>query len=89
MRDVELAIRFVSLALFISDYAGDLKRHLDTTVERLNRDWASGKGQVEAVLARMEEGYQASVNAFGLSGVFRKWNGANWESRTNRAVLIR
>ncbi len=87
MRDVELAIRFISLALFISEYAGDLKRHLDTTVQRLNDEWDVRKNDVAKILARMEDGYQASVNAFGLSGVYRKWNGTNWEARTNRAVF--
>jgi len=36
MRDIELITRYLALAYFIDDYRGDLKKHLDRTVEKLN-----------------------------------------------------
>lgn len=87
MRDVELAIRFLSLALFINSYSGDLKRQLDSTVNILNQNWEQQKSTVELCLDRMEAIYFAALQAFGREGIFRKWTGSGWESRTNRAIF--
>lgn len=87
MRDVELAIRYLSISLFIENYSGDLKRQLDFTVERLNDGWPAQKSTVEALLKKMEDCYAAAENAFGRQNVFKKWDGSNWETRTNRAIF--
>lgn len=87
MRDVELAIRFLSLAMFIGDYRGDLKKHLDRTVEVLNTDWDNARSTVEALLNHMETAFLALLRAFGTDGLFKKWLGNGWETRANRAIF--
>ncbi|WP_282027000.1 DUF262 domain-containing protein [Limimaricola cinnabarinus] len=87
MRDVELVTRYLSLSLFLENYRGDLKRHLDDSVERLNANWGSMQKRVHLALERFEVSYQASLRAFTREAVFRKWNGLDWERRTNRAIF--
>lgn len=87
MRDVELITRYISLVWFIESYRGDLKRHLDGTVSLLNSKWDEYQPKIGEVLARFEESYLACTSAFSRKHVFRKWNGQEWESRTNRAVF--
>ena len=87
MRDIELAIRYISLVFFIEEYQGNLKNHLDVTVSLLNRDWGVYQARVLECLEWMEETYFAYVSAFGSEAVFRKWNRTDWESRSNRAVF--
>lgn len=87
MRDVELAIRYLSLALFIEKYSGDLKKQLDGTVGLLNENWSSYGGVVKDRLQVFEETYVFCREAFKAHGLFKKWTGQNWESRTNRAIF--
>ena len=87
MRDVELVTRYLSLSLFLESYRGDLKRHLDDSVERLTVDWGDMQRHVHLALERFEASYQASLRAFTREAVFRKWNGLDWERRTNRAIF--
>lgn len=87
MRDVELVTRYIALTHFIEDYRGDLKRHLDGTVARLNADWWRYEGVLTKVLKRFEDSYSACIHAFSRRNSFKKWNGDDWEPRTNRAVF--
>ncbi|WP_297023295.1 DUF262 domain-containing protein [Thalassospira sp.] len=87
MRDVELVTRYLSITMFLENYRGDLKRHLDESVECLNSRWNELEHSVYAALDRFEKSYQVSLLAFTREAVFRKWNGADWENRTNRAVF--
>jgi hypothetical protein len=87
MRDIELITRYMALAYFIEDYRGDLKKHLDKTVERLNSDWGKNLKFLETALARFEDSYNACTAVFTRKNAFKKWNGNEWETRTNRAVF--
>lgn len=87
MRDVELITRYLSLYWFIEDYRGDLKRHLDGTVALLNAQWSIYESKLPVALQRFEESYAACIAAFSRKHAFRKWNGKDWENRTNRAVF--
>lgn len=87
MRDIELITRYMALAYFIEDYRGDLKKHLDRTVERLNSDWGKNMKFLETALVRFEDSYNACTAVFTRKNAFKKWNGNEWETRTNRAVF--
>jgi hypothetical protein len=87
MRDVELITRYIALVLFIKEYRGDLKRHLDRTVAQLNENWDKYEAPIHSILTRFEDSYTACTTAFSRKHAFRKWNGDDWESRTNRAVF--
>lgn len=87
MRDVELVTRYISLSLFIQEYRGDLKRHLDSTVETLNKNWGSFQTKIEDALKVFESSYAICIKAFSRQHAFRKWNGESWETRSNRAIF--
>lgn len=87
MRDIELVTRYIALAYFIDDYRGDLKKHLDRTVEKLNSDWGKYVKFLKVALTRFEDSYSACTAAFTRKNSFKKWNGDEWETRTNRAVF--
>lgn len=87
MRDVELVLRYFAYRNFAGEYDGNLKNFLDTTTQRLNRDWGaqqarlSGQAdELDAALARVRE-------IFTDRNEVRKWNGQQYEKRINRAVF--
>jgi len=87
MRDVELLLRHISFKFFISDYSGDLKKFLDETCKRLNKNWVEREEQVKEYVDKFEQAIDAAIDIFGKDNVGRKWVGENFEPRLNRAVL--
>lgn len=87
MRDVELVTRYLSLYFFIEKYAGNLKSHLDNTVNTFNNSWDNYEHDIKRALDKFEKGYSASVKVFGREHVFKKWNEEGWGTRTNRAIF--
>lgn len=87
MRDVELATRYLSLVFFIDKYSGNLKNHLDITVNLFNDNWKRYERDVTIALERFEQSYRASVAVFTRDHVFKKWNDDGWSNRTNRAIF--
>lgn len=86
MRDVELVLRFVAFERFYSEYTGNLKRFLDDTVKFYDKAWAIERPTLEQDLNKLDSALTLSIQIFG-SGVFKKWNGTNFERRVNRAVF--
>ena len=86
MRDVELLIRFFALKLFWKDYAGDLKKFLDSAAAKLNADWERRCLEVSGLANNFEAAVQAVRQIFGDSNVFRKFLDGRYERRMNRAV---
>lgn len=86
MRDVELMIRFLGIALFLADYRGNLKAFLDDTCERLNREWATREGEIGTLADALDEALQTTHHIFG-ENAFRRWTADHFEGRFNRAVF--
>ena len=87
MRDVELMVRFYAFRLRLADYRGNLKAFLDDTCDLLNRDWDKGEQAIKNVASDFEEAIEAAMKVFGPGDTFRKWDGARFEKRLNRAVF--
>ena len=87
MRDVELLVRYLGFAFFLSDYSGNLKDFLDTTCQTFNAEWASRGDAVRQKIEVFEKSIQAAIRIFGRDKVARKWIGAEFQPRLNRAVL--
>ncbi|MFL9869539.1 DUF262 domain-containing protein [Paraburkholderia fungorum] len=86
MRDVELFIRYIGLKFYLREYSGDLKRFLDMTTLRLNKEWGEREEEVHVSAAQLEKAIDATFKIFD-ENAFRKWTGAGFERRFNRAVF--
>lgn len=86
MRDVELALRFISFDRFYNSYKGDLKKFLDESVIYYDRNWDTGQAILDDDLAKFDNALITTHEIFGIDS-FKKWNGENFERRINRAVF--
>jgi hypothetical protein len=86
MRDAELLLRFFAYKNFADSYTGNLKIFMDETTERLNSTWTKFQATALDQLQSLEDALQATKDIFGEDSYLRKWNGANFERRINRAV---
>lgn len=86
MRDVELVLRFVAFDRSFTEYKGDLKAFLDEAVKFFDAAWDQRLPALQDSLARLSTALRAAHDVFG-AGAFRKWNGSDYERRTNRAVF--
>jgi len=86
MRDVELLVRYFAFQYKFGDYSGNLKHFLDETCKLLNAEWKKQEAAVNAGAGKMERAIDAAYEVFG-EDAFRKWDGAGFETRFNRAVF--
>jgi hypothetical protein len=86
MRDVEVLLRFYAFDYFLSEYKGNLKNFMDSTVEHLNSRWleeeASIRGRADACVL----GINTTIEIFG-DAAFATFSGGKFERRFNRAVF--
>lgn len=86
MRDVELLLRYVGFHYFLSEYRGNLKKFLDMTCEKLNKDWEKIDDDVKNAVNQFEEAVETTINIFG-DDFSRMWLGNKYRSQFNRAIL--
>jgi hypothetical protein len=87
MRDVELVLRYFAYRNFAREYDGDLKRFLDNTTERMNRDWPRVAGLLHEQADELDNALTRVREIFNDRNEVRKWNGRIYEKRINRAVF--
>lgn len=87
MRDVEILVRYIAFALFLSEHAGNLKDFLDKTCKKLNREWPQKGGDIKNQVQEFEEAVDASAQIFGTDGIGRKWTESGFTPRLNKAIL--
>ena len=87
MRDVEILVRYLAFALFLSEHAGNLKDFLDGTCEKLNKEWPQKELDIKNQVQEFEEAVDASVQIFGTDGIGRKWTESGFTPRLNKAIL--
>lgn len=87
MRDVELVLRWYSYRNFSSDYSGDLKKFLDNTTKKFNKDWENAEELLIEQSVELDQALLATRKIFGKSDELRKWNGNKYERVINRAVF--
>ena len=87
MRDAELLLRYLAYANFAELNQGNLKRFLDETTRKLNESWDKDQRSIEEQCNQLENAISFTKSIFGNSNYFRKWNGTDFERRTNRAVM--
>jgi hypothetical protein len=87
MRDVELVVRFYAFHLRLTKYRGNLKKFLDDTCDKLNKQWEDNEKSIRRVAEKFQESLDAAMKIFPRGEVFRKWEGSRFEKRLNRAVF--
>jgi Protein of unknown function DUF262 len=89
MRDVELLIRYLSFQYFLKEYRGNLKSFLDSTCDKLNKDWENFKQNVEESLNNFEEAVNFLIEIFGITNFSRIWlsREGKYQNRLNRAIF--
>jgi len=86
MRDAELLLRFFSFKNYLSRYSGTLKVFLDDACKDLNEQWGDKEETLKAQLASFELAHKSLKLVFN-GNQYKKWGGASYESRFNRAVF--
>ena len=87
MRDAEVLLRYIAYKNFIQDYKGNFKKFLDETTSKLSEGWNTCHERIKSQVTEMEKALFFTRNAFGDEKYIRKWNGEQFETRINRAVL--
>jgi hypothetical protein len=86
MRDVELLLRYIGFHYFLSEYRGNVKKFLDMTCEKLNKDWDNIDDNVENAVNQFEQAVETTINIFG-DNFCRMWLGNKYRSQFNRSIL--
>lgn len=86
MRDAELLVRYYAYSLNLSGYSGNLKQLLDETCEMTNKRWDDRKAEVLSLVDDFEHAHKLVMKIFDGNS-YRKWSGAKYENRFNRAVF--
>lgn len=75
LKDVETVLRILSMLNDISNYNGNLKKHLDGYTIKSNEEWSVIENQVKAQLKKIELAIEVLSNKLGgFEFVGRKWN---------------
>jgi hypothetical protein len=87
MRDAEILLRYLAYRNYMDCYAGNLKLFLDDTTKKLNAAWQEQAAVLASQVADMERAIAFTRATFGEDKYLRKWNGAAFEPKKNRAVF--
>lgn len=86
LRDVELLLRMVSLALFAPEYKGNLKPFLDNAMRSLNIHWDARRKEIVALIDDLFDAMNALLEVFG-GNAGRKFKAGRYEPQLNRALF--
>lgn len=86
LRDVELILRLISWRRSSNEYKGNMKAFLDATMSYFNSRWNIEHATVEALVAQILHGIEASRKIFGDSAG-RKLKNSLFETSLNRALF--
>lgn len=87
MRDVELLLRLMALMEYAPFFRGDLKRFLDSSMQRFSDGWPLNRIVVEGYLARIDAAIARLKKVCEVRQIGRKITGGKYESRFNKAVF--
>jgi hypothetical protein len=87
MRDAELLLRYLAYRNFASGYRGNLKKFLDYAHTYFNKNWSTENSKISKQYQEFNSTLDFLRNTLGEKVYLRKWNGAAFESRINRAVF--
>jgi hypothetical protein len=65
MRDIEILARFLAFRFFAEEYPGRMKRFLDETFGKFNKDWTQYEPKVDSARKDFENGVVELMRVFG------------------------
>lgn len=86
MRDVEYVIRFFAFKNFINDYKGNMKRFLDETCVKLNKEWEEKNIVIKEQANSLNDAIDFTYKIFGKNAM-KKYKNGRFENTRNRAVF--
>lgn len=86
MRDAELLLRHIANKLFIREYGGNLKKHLDDTYEIIAREFELYSSDLNNIVQELNAAHEFLLGVFG-SDLYKKWKGGRFEGRFNRSIF--
>jgi len=87
MRDVELLLRLMALIEYAPFFRGDLKRFLDSSMQRFSDSWPLNRPAIEGYLSRIDAAISRLARVFEMRQIGRKTTNGKFESRFNKAVF--
>ncbi len=87
MRNIELLVRYLAFSFYLSGHPGSLKKFLDETCDKLNKQWSEKEEAIKKQVQIFEQAVQAAIEIFKLEHVARRWTEEGYSSRLNKAVL--
>lgn len=86
MRDVEVVVRYFAFINFIEDYTGNLKEFLDSTCEKLNKQWVNDSSEIINQANELNNAIDFVFEIFADSA-FNKFSNEQYTGIFNRAVF--
>ena len=87
LKDVEILLRFIALALFGDRYQGNLKKFLDDAMENITSKWSTSRPTIEKVYEEFNTAIKNLESVLGYGLIGRKYVDGAWESRFNRVLF--
>jgi len=89
LRDAELLLRYIAMALFAEDYKGNLRRFLDDAMHKLNKDWQEKEREVKQQYDSMNRGIRNGARVLGdLRRIGRRVkHGGEFDKRFNKVLF--
>jgi len=87
LKDVEIALRFISLIRYGNLYRGNLKKFLDESMEKATSSWDESKSSIEKAYNELNLAINNLSVVLGPKLIGRKYTKQAWESRFNRVLF--
>jgi hypothetical protein len=92
MRDTELMLRLLAFAMFPTEYTGDMKAFLDSTMDRLNAEWSQLGREAELILSEINEairfGHDVLPDSFARKYDLKQKGYSNYLNRAVAEIQI-
>lgn len=87
LRDAEILLRFLSIKIFGSEYKGNLRSFLDTSMKHFNKKWKLYEPEILKISSEFNESILRLIKVFKVDKVGRRVNNGKWESRFNKVLF--
>lgn len=87
LRDIEVILRFFAFKLFGKEYRSNLKKFMDESMGKINRDWARYESEIKKLHKEFNSSIERLSKVFGYSHVGRKYAKGKWEASFNKALF--
>ena len=87
MKDVELALRYYGFKTNLDLYDGNLKRFLDETCRRINKEWDEKSGSLNTLFDELEQAIEFSYKIMDNNSPFSRYVRGICNNRFNKNIF--